>query len=617
MKIEKLVVKNIKGLNASVNFDKVNLVYGKNASGKTAILDSIRLSCLGYHPVLGKTAKGIKLLSSGSDISATCIFDNKEISTFSIEDNGSGSFTKKHYPAPNIEDLAIQLDPDLYYAATAQEKRNLIFCTNPSYEKESIRSKIIDKITKIRQEPSSLELEVIISINEFINKTFKNNNNLTEAIKEIVNFIKENIQKTQNAKKHTKNIIYDFALNDDDEAKDYPIEYLKNEYQRLKAQLKELEETEILQNRIAQVISENKIEINRLEELEKQKPNFDKINKLHEDLDKAIVAYDLQLESLNEKLNILIGKESENAAILDNCKNTPFDEAIDKLPFGQYIFKVEVNKDNDGIGTVVWECDKFNQLQDDKLSLLYEEIEEVKKEKNKSILDLKNQINDLEEEKNIYDTKQTKEYLNKKISDLKAEFIGTKQLSAISSSIESIKEQIEQYYTKIQAFEAHKKKIEDIEKNQAELKDWEIEGRLLLDCKNTLDNILKETQGEIFTSLLDSLNKFTDAMGINNYTIVDSEIGYLNNDRFVSYKTFSGSEKCILDCSLTIALAIEGKCKIAIIDELGRFDEERKRNMYLAVKSLISDGLLDQAIFVDVNIPVSVDNINIIDVCML
>jgi DNA repair exonuclease SbcCD ATPase subunit len=617
MKIEKLVIKNIKGLNASVSFDTVNLVYGKNASGKTAILDSIRLSCLGYHPDLGKTSKSIKLLSSGSNISATCIFDNKEISTFSIEDNGSGSFTKKHYPAPNIEDLIIQLDPDLYYSATAQEKRNLIFCTNPSYEKDSIRSKIINTITNIRDEPSSLELEVIISINEFINKAFKNNVNLTEAIKEIVDFIKENIQKTQNAKKHTKNVIYDFALNDEDEAKDYPIEYLKNEYQRLKAQLKELEETEILQNRIAQVISEHKIEINRLDELQTQKPNFDKIKTLQVDLDKAVVAYDDQLNSLNDKLNLIIGEQADNLAILDDCKNVSFESAINKLPLGQYIIKVEVNKDKEDVGTVVWECNKFKELEDDKLSLLYEEIEAVKTEKNKSILDLKNQIHDLEEEKNTYDTKQTKEYLTKKISDLKAEFIGAKQLSVISSSIESINEQIDQYCSKIQAFEAHRKKIQDIEKNQSELKDWEIESRLLLDCKKTLDNILKETQGEIFSSLLNSLNKFTDAMGIINYTIVDSEIGYLINDRFVSYKTFSGSEKCILDCALTIALAIEGKCKIAIIDELGRFDEERKRNMYLAVNSLINDGLLDQAIFVDVNIPISVENINIIDVCML
>ena len=617
MKIEKLVVKNIKGLNASVNFDKVNLVYGKNASGKTAILDSIRLSCLGYHPILGKTAKSIKLLSSGSDISSTCIFDNKEISTFSIEDNGSGSFAKKHYPAPNIEDLVIQLDPDLYYGATAQEKRNLIFCTNPSYKKDSIRSKIVEKITKIRQEPSSLELEVIISINEFINKSFKNNNNLTDAIKEIVDFIKKNIQKTQNAKKHTKNVIYDFAINDDDEAKDYPIEYLRNEHQRLQAQLKELEETEILQNRIAQVINENKVEISRIEEREKQKPNFDKIKTLQDDLDKAIIAYDDQIDGLNKKLNNIIGQESDNALILNQCKNVPFEAAVSKLPLGQYILKVEVNKGSDEIGTVVWDCDKFKGLEDDKLSLLYEEIEAVKTEKNKAILDLKNQIHDLEEEKNSYDTNQTKEYLTKKIDELKAEFIGVKQLSAISESIQSVTEQIDQYYSKIQAFEAHRKKIEDIEKNQSELKDWEIEGRLLLDCKNTLDNILKDTQGEIFSSLLDSLNKFTDAMGLVNYTIVDSEIGYLKNDRFVSYKTFSGSEKCILDCALTIALAIEGKCKIAIIDELGRFDEERKRNMYLAVKSLINDGLLDQAIFVDVNIPMSVDGINIIDVCML
>jgi len=110
------------------------------------------------------------------------------------------------------------------------------------------------------------------------------------------------------------------------------------------------------------------------------------------------------------------------------------------------------------------------------------------------------------------------------------------------------------------------------------------------------------------------MNKFATGIGLTPYSVQDGDLGYYEKGIFVSYETFSGSEMAILRCALTIALAMNSEYKLAVIDELGRFDEHRKRMSFLTIQELIKDGFMNQFIGVDVVSPISTSH-NIITTC--
>lgn len=60
-----LKIKNIKGQTKTVNLDRVNLITGKNGSGKSAILESLIVALDGEHPTAGKSLGAVCSMISG------------------------------------------------------------------------------------------------------------------------------------------------------------------------------------------------------------------------------------------------------------------------------------------------------------------------------------------------------------------------------------------------------------------------------------------------------------------------------------------------------------------------------------------------------------------------
>ena len=84
MRITKTSLTNVKGVSGVFDFGAATLICGPNATGKTAILDSIRLSMLGYHPKLGKQNKSIFAISSGINMETSVIMDTGELFSFAL-----------------------------------------------------------------------------------------------------------------------------------------------------------------------------------------------------------------------------------------------------------------------------------------------------------------------------------------------------------------------------------------------------------------------------------------------------------------------------------------------------------------------------------------------------
>ena len=64
-------------------------------------------------------------------------------------------------------------------------------------------------------------------------------------------------------------------------------------------------------------------------------------------------------------------------------------------------------------------------------------------------------------------------------------------------------------------------------------------------------------------------------------------------------RSFSGAEKALAMCAISLALAAESPVKIVVLDEMGRIDSEYKVPFMATVFRLLEAGTINQAILVD------------------
>jgi len=130
--ITKIAARNLKGRCFDYDLAPVTIVCGPSFSGKTGVLDAIRLGLLGYHPALGKRAGDTFRLCSGSVLGVTL-----ERATLSMIGEPSGqridrSWTREGGSVRVGTDLptmlpALSLDIREFFSLTAAQRLNYIF----------------------------------------------------------------------------------------------------------------------------------------------------------------------------------------------------------------------------------------------------------------------------------------------------------------------------------------------------------------------------------------------------------------------------------------------------------------------------------------------------------
>lgn len=76
--IKSITAKSIKGRSFAAALTPLTLVHGNNATGKTTVLQALRLALLGYDPSLGKTNKATFKLASGPEMAAGAKWESGE-----------------------------------------------------------------------------------------------------------------------------------------------------------------------------------------------------------------------------------------------------------------------------------------------------------------------------------------------------------------------------------------------------------------------------------------------------------------------------------------------------------------------------------------------------------
>lgn len=127
-----------------------------------------------------------------------------------------------------------------------------------------------------------------------------------------------------------------------------------------------------------------------------------------------------------------------------------------------------------------------------------------------------------------------------------------------------------------------------------------IEGTVLKE----FSKVITESLDSLITSSIEPFVAKINSLceGILTYPIdyKDGELGMVDGLSFFGWKSFSGTERALFMCAVSIALAEQSSLKVCVLDEMGRLDSERKDKLLLRLVELIYAGTIEQAILIDV-----------------
>lgn len=104
-----------------------------------------------------------------------------------------------------------------------------------------------------------------------------------------------------------------------------------------------------------------------------------------------------------------------------------------------------------------------------------------------------------------------------------------------------------------------------------------------------------------FGGLLEKARRFTDGILRSPLAFHEEQVGRWEGSKFISHLTFSGTEETLAFCGLSVALAQSAPVKVVCMDELGRLTPENKRLVAVRMLELAKEGVLDCFIGVDVS----------------
>jgi DNA repair exonuclease SbcCD ATPase subunit len=125
MKIKSITGINLKGGDFAHTLGAFTLITGPNGSGKTRIVDAIRLAAIGYHPTLGKTNAATMELASGSNMTVSAELDNGTTLTRSWERKGRGITQTQDIPGTIKIDLNV-FDWNVFMGAKPTDRALMI-----------------------------------------------------------------------------------------------------------------------------------------------------------------------------------------------------------------------------------------------------------------------------------------------------------------------------------------------------------------------------------------------------------------------------------------------------------------------------------------------------------
>lgn len=507
--INSLDIENFKNIkNATLKFDKINLIEGETGEGKSAIFQSIVLALCNY--VEGSLLEYVNHDALKSKIVQNFNFKNIEyINEIEISEKGSNrklKFNEEFYQRSDVNKYieANILDPHLtlYSNVSEQGKTSSILFESPAKSLETLKKifkvdRINEKVEEIKLKIKELESNIkVINAEKLLleNKVFNihdlpelPNINIKELEEKLFQLEKD---KEEFYKQQSTFSIYNERLKKYNEATDLKV--------KLEKESKELEESKIsLKSRLIEEIDFNVNEYlnisNNINQLKNKVSEFSSNRKLISD-------YEKKIENLNNKLKDLqIELDSIKIERLGRCQyNKENIKEIDTqiINKSSEVLQVESELKLVKLGKCPT-CGSTNfksstKELEDRIELLNKEIKEFKSNKS-----------NIEEEIRKYEDKSnTQKLLQQKQQSISNNIVDkTEELNNLTSLKNNILYNVEEESETIFKLKGEEIKKDSLESQKIKYENIKDQNNLINTKIKDLDNLLNKKQGT-----LDSLN---------------------------------------------------------------------------------------------------------------
>lgn len=180
------------------------------------------------------------------------------------------------------------------------------------------------------------------------------------------------------------------------------------------------------------------------------------------------------------------------------------------------------------------------------------------------------------------------------------------QLAKVSSDLAKLNEQVG-------VCKAHNQTREHRDALEWEVAKCGCEETVLKAAEAIVLDVARKAGEKAFGSVLKVANEFTDGILCSPIEFVDGEVGRRVSEAdvergstakigsWLSWKAFSGTEEIVAMSAFAVALAADCKFKLVVMDELGRVDATLRWKIVERMTRLAERGVIDQFIGVDAN----------------
>jgi hypothetical protein len=649
--IKKLAVKGLKGLNAEVTLGKKNVIVGDNFIGKTAVLDAIRLVYLGGIPqedkMLDKAAAIHKSYASGPLLEVRMLdADNKRYG-FRAALSGSGIQTSSRFKASGDAAMEFLLNPTSYFDKTGPKRINAI-CQMLGDPKSSTPDALISKLESVEAEGeigAAIRTQYIREIRPKLAKAVQEAPVLIEIVDTYLAEAKRGADAVVKRMAATTAGLVDLQALDTESAGLPTIEEVNVELKEAQEEIDTINgslggldgierEHALRQQSIDQLTDSMGTDWGaKIKDAEGVRDTAttlaDQLRERIADLATKLTPLQAREEELKNQADAL---DIEASEIMDRHNSegdwVPFTPS--SLKDCETEVKATVTFGPDGL-PVAWAISHYLE----KAAVTPEELERAKalqleaathletinSEIDPAIRDITAQHDDLVEELGACGSKVEASNLNlaayreamtkneawsKTLDDLKAAPVvdvvtQRAQLKTRRDALHSKKLEFHSLVEKIGGIAQDRKRIEDSKSEGAKIQvEIAVNKAMAAKIKELKKSLIDDSVG----AAVAVANKF--GAGILKTPLVyhDGVLGRLQDGTFIELQTFSGAELTLATAAFGVALASKSKEKIAIIDELSVFDDDRKAALIKNLGSLVDEGVIDQFICVDNRPPV-------------
>jgi DNA repair exonuclease SbcCD ATPase subunit len=612
--ITKLELLNVKGITAAFDLQPCVAIIGPNFSGKTAILESIRLALLGWSPTHGKTAQGLFKLSSGKEMVIRAQVGDQKIERRWTQTGAKVSQSKGDELVPSV---LVDLNTWLRMSA-AERTSNLLAAATQSGTPDDTMARI--RLLRVNGEAQKTALMEAKNRLDFLALDAKDHDaNFAQFLDAAIEQEKRMLKDAKDNYKRLSSALQGGVMSQGDapENVDHPLEASRaklSEFDnRLGAHASQMRLRTKLDEEIRAIRADIRIDqvtINVIGASQKAKAN----------LEKQIAELEKKAASLPDQNTLNLANEVVAQARVKSEHSTKAmlnaEKALSELKMAtccpHCLAKGKGWKSNletnlrEEISKRILQQNKFNEefrVAFDHLKRLLFTIENC----GSATTDLANRRQNL---KDIMDVLEDAKSAPERIKVAQEKLAATeKELADLGpvESVDRLTDQAMQLRELIPVLEGQQKRYHGYMGERAAMaKQSEriqaIEAEVAV-SEQVLD-ILVEDQKALLEQVADSVmaraREFTDGIMRGEFEWRDGEPGYERDGRWVSFDAFSGTEKAIAYAGLSVALAHESKYKVVLIDEMGVMDTMTKSVVTKRMQALVDSKFIDQFICADV-----------------